>query len=80
MRTVHDKRVGGALSRDGCCRRDAVPRDDLLQLLPQLNPLMTTDHFNCLLDQMFAGLKVGGDTGVMTCIQARSEALDVFCA
>ena len=52
-----------------------MPRHDLLQLLPHLNPLMTTDHFNRLLDQMFAGLKVGGDTGVMTCIQARSKPL-----
>jgi hypothetical protein len=51
------------------CHRDAVPRDALLQLLPQLNPSMTPEHFNRMLDQMFAGLKVGGDAGVMTCIQ-----------
>ena len=44
-------------------------REQLLQLLPQLNPCMTAQHFNQLMDQMFAGFKAGGDMGVMTCSQ-----------
>ncbi len=50
-------------------RSDAVHREQLLQLLPQLNPCMTAQHFDQLMDQMFAGFKAGGDMGVMTCSQ-----------
>jgi hypothetical protein len=49
-----------------------VHRDELLQLLPQLNPSMTIQHFNQLMDQMFAGFKAGGDMGIMTSSQVQS--------
>jgi hypothetical protein len=52
-----------------CSYRDAVHRNELLQLLPQLNPSITTQHFNTLMDEMFAEFEVGGATGVMTCNQ-----------
>jgi hypothetical protein len=57
---------------------DAVHRDQLLLLLPQLNPSMSPQHFDQLMDQMFAGFKVGGDMGIMTCIQVL--VLHVFVA
>ena len=44
-------------------------RDELLQLLPQLNPSITAQHYNRLMDQMFSGFKAGGDMGVMNCTQ-----------
>ncbi len=37
--------------------------------MPQLNPSMSVAHFNQLMDQMFAGFKVGGDMGIMTSTQ-----------
>jgi hypothetical protein len=49
-----------------------VHRDELLQLLPQLSPIMTTQHFNQLMDSMFAGFKTGGDMGLMTSSQVQS--------
>jgi hypothetical protein len=51
-----------------------VHRDDLLQLLPQLNPSMTAQHFNQLMDQMFSGFKAGGDMGLMNCTQVHNLA------
>ena len=53
---------------------DAVHREDLLQLLPQINPSVTTQHFNQLMDQMFSGFKVGGDMEVMTSSQVDAPA------
>lgn len=67
--TDHVSHRPAPVSLSRLARSDAVHRNQLLEILPQLNPIMSKQHFDQLMDQMFAGFKVGGDMGIMTSAQ-----------